>query len=93
MAAMKYKGSVFIILVILLLSSSLLAHSSSTKCKCHVICLIIFSSLFIVWVQNMMNQSSLFFLFLAFFWLGETQDTKAMKKVRKSLPRNTTRLF
>ncbi|CAL9230102.1 unnamed protein product [Arabidopsis halleri] len=31
MAAMKYKGSVFIILVILLLSSPLLAHSSSTK--------------------------------------------------------------
>ncbi|AED91838.1 CLAVATA3/ESR (CLE)-related protein 40 [Arabidopsis thaliana] len=50
MAAMKYKGSVFIILVILLLSSSLLAHSSSTK---------------------------------SFFWLGETQDTKAMKKEKK----------
>ncbi|KAG7635904.1 hypothetical protein ISN45_At02g003940 [Arabidopsis thaliana x Arabidopsis arenosa] len=49
MAAMKYKGSVFI-LVILLLSSSLLAHSSSTK---------------------------------SFFWLGETQDTKTMKKEKE----------
>ncbi|CAA0358105.1 unnamed protein product [Arabidopsis thaliana] len=49
MAAMKYKGSVFI-LVILLLSSSLLAHSSSTK---------------------------------SLFWLGETQDTKTMKKIGK----------
>ncbi|KAG7550457.1 hypothetical protein ISN45_Aa06g012370 [Arabidopsis thaliana x Arabidopsis arenosa] len=50
MAAMKYKGSVFIILVILLLSSPLLAHSSSTK---------------------------------SFFWLGETQDTKTMKKEKE----------
>ncbi|KAG7530939.1 hypothetical protein ISN44_Un57g000020 [Arabidopsis suecica] len=50
MAAMKYKGSVFIILVILLLSSPLLAHSSSTK---------------------------------SFFWLGETEDTKTMKKEKE----------
>nr|AHJ09730.1 CLE40 protein [Raphanus sativus] len=50
MAAMKYKGGVYITIIFffsIVLSLCPLAHPSSTK---------------------------------SFFWLGETQDTKAMKK-------------